>query len=54
MDLEDAEPLELQAAAAIAALANRPSAIATGDDGARAVWVAERALAAQERVSAAE
>jgi len=54
MDLDDAEPLALQAAAAIAALANRPSAIATGDDGARAVRVAERALAEQERVSAAE
>ena len=55
VELDGAEPLALQAGAAIAALANPPSAsIATGDDGARAVWVAERALARHERVTAAE
>ncbi len=38
-----AEPLALQAASALAAIDGKPSAIATGDDGARAVALAEAA-----------
>ena len=54
LPLDGAEPLALQAEAALAAIDGRPSDIATGEDGARAVSVAERALAAPSRISAAE
>ncbi len=50
--LDTAEPLALQARAALDALAGKTSAIATGEDGARAVAVAEHAMAITEGVAA--